>query len=909
METRTSGMEADNMSASLEFGLTPGGAVAIRDAGACSGAGRGWQATVRAAFRRSWPEGLLVLGGVKAPSGAHASAAFWQAFAGRYITCLCHVPDATALDDDLVAPPGESELMSLVLGAPPMVGGEYLAVEVLRDIWGRIDTEARRLAARSGGLSAFLSEYAPAYRRVGRVWFHLAENKADDAYPFAFLATFASGLTREGTLRQLPLARALREYAGARNKAAMVKLLSPVHTAAGRSSLIARLVDSGDIFHPLAWSPEEAYRFLQDVPACEESGVLVRIPDWWKRRARPQVAVTIGEKKRSFIGQDALLDFRVDLALGERALSPEEVAQLLSGADGLVRLRGQWIEVDREKLQEALGQWRAAEASARNGEMSFAEGMRLLAGAPRDLGAEEGLDAQREWAFVQAGSWLKDTLAALRDPAALGGNGAGAAFRGTLRTYQQKGANWLWLATQLGLGVCLADDMGLGKTIQVLALLLRGRGGKRARRSLLIVPASLLANWQAEAERFAPSLKLLPAHPSQMPREKLEALAADPAGHLGGADVVMTTYGMAARQTWLSEADWDLLVLDEAQAIKNPAAKQTRAVKRIKARARIALTGTPIENRLGDLWSLFDFLNPGLLGSAKRFQQFVRALERRDRGRFAPLRKLVSPYLLRRLKSDRNIIADLPDKTEMKVHCGLSRSQAGLYGRAVKELQSVLETSTGMQRRGLVLAYLMQFKQICNHPSQFLGDGDYAPADSGKFQRLGELCEEISSRQEKALVFTQFREMTEPLARHLAEVFQREGLVLHGGTRVKDRPALVEAFQREDGPPFFVLSIKAGGTGLNLTAACHVVHFDRWWNPAVENQATDRAFRIGQKRNVLVHKFVTSGTIEERIDELIAEKRGLAEDILEGGAERALTEMSDDELLRMVSLDIERSRI
>ena len=904
-----SGTEADSTSGTLELGLTPGGAVALRGGGGDGEASRGWQGLIRAALGRSWPEGLLVLGGMKPPAGADASVMFWHDVAGRHITRLCHIPESTDLGGEPVAPPSEAELASVVLSAPPMLGAEYLTVAVLRDIWGKIDAEARRLTARSGGLAAFLAEFAPAYSRVGRVWFHLAENKADEACPFAFLATYASGLSRVGKLRQVPLARALREYAGARNKPAMVKLLSPVHTAAGGSSLIAGLVESGDIFHPLAWSPEQAYRFLQDVPVCEESGVLVRIPDWWKKRARPQVAVTIGERKRSFIGQDALLDFRVDLALGDQTLSADEVEQLLSGAEGLVRLRGQWVEVDRQKLQEALEHWRAAEASARNGEMSFAEGMRLLAGAPRDLGTEEGLDGRREWDFVQAGSWLKDTLAALRDPAAPAGDRADAAFRGTLRPYQQTGTNWLSFSTQLGLGVCLADDMGLGKTIQVLALLLRRRGSKAGKPSLLVVPASLLANWQAEAERFAPSLRPLLAHPSQMPREELDALALDPPTRLAGVDVVLTTYSMAVRQKWLGEADWDLLVLDEAQAIKNPSAKQTRAVKRIKARARIALTGTPIENRLGDLWSLFDFLNPGLLGSAKRFQQFVRGLERRKRARFAPLRKLVCPYLLRRLKTDRRVIADLPEKTEMKVYCGLSKPQAGLYGRAVRELHSILQTSTGMQRRGLVLAYLMQFKQICNHPSQFLGDGDYAPGDSGKFQRLGELCDEIASRQEKALVFTQFREMTEPLASHLAVVFGREGLVLHGGTRVKDRRSLVEAFQREGGPPFFVLSIKAGGTGLNLTAACHVIHFDRWWNPAVENQATDRAFRIGQKRNVLVHKFVTSGTIEERIDELIAEKRGIAEDILERGAGKALTEMGDDELLRMVSLDIERSRI
>jgi non-specific serine/threonine protein kinase len=797
------------MSASLDLGLTPGGAVTIRDDGADGGSGGDWQQAVRAALGRSWPEGLLVLGGMGPPSGAHASVAFWQAFAGRYVTRLCHIPESMDLAGDSISAPAEGELASVVLSAPPMVGAEYLTIDMLRDIWGKLDAEARRLAARAGGLAALLAEIAPAYSRVGRVWFHLAENRADEACPFAFLATYASGLSRGGKVRQLPLGRALREYAGARNKPAMVKLLSPVHAAAGQSALIAELVDRGDIFHPLAWSPQEAYRFLQDVPICEASGVLVRIPDWWKKRARPQVAVTIGEKKRRFLGQDALLDFRVDLALGGRALSPEEAEELLSGAEGLVRLHGRWVEVDRQKLEEALEHWRTVETSARNGEMSFAEGMRLLAGAPRDLGADEGLDGAREWAFVQAGSWLKDTLAGLREPAALAAGGADAAFRGTLRPYQRNGTDWLWFSTQLGLGACLADDMGLGKTVQVLALLLRRRRGECGRASLLIVPASLLANWQAEAERFAPSLRLLPAHPSQMPREEWEALAESPAARLAGADVVMTTYSMAARQEWLAEADWDLLVLDEAQAIKNPSAKQTRAVKRIKARARIALTGTPIENRLGDLWSLFDFLNPGLLGSAKRFQRFVRALERREPRGFAPLRKLVSPYILRRLKTDRNIIADLPEKTEMTVHCGLSKPQAGLYARTVKELQSRLATSAGIQRRGLVLAYLMQFKQICNHPSQFLGDGDYGPGDSGKFQRLGELCEEIAARQEKALVFTQFREMTEPLARHLAGIFGREGLVLHGGTRVKGRQALVDAFQREDGPPFFVLSIKA----------------------------------------------------------------------------------------------------
>ncbi len=325
----------------------------------------------------------------------------------------------------------------------------------------------------------------------------------------------------------------------------------------------------------------------------------------------------------------------------------------------------------------------------------------------------------------------------------------------------------------------------------------------------------------------------------------------------------------------------------------------------------MALTGTPVENRLGDLWSIFDFLNPGLLGSFSRFKSFTKALENREHAHYAPLRNLVSPYILRRMKTDPEIVPDLPDKTEMQVFCGLSKPQAVLYKQSVATLTRELNQTSGegIQRRGLVLKYLMRFKQICNHPSQLTGDAVYAPAASAKFDRLAALCGEIASRGEKALIFTQFREITDPLAEFLAAVFDREGLVLHGGTAVGKRKQLVADFQHESGPPFFVLSIKAGGTGLNLTAASHVIHFDRWWNPAVENQATDRAFRIGQKRNVLVHKFVTRGTIEEKIDALIREKQDMADALLDGGAERTLTEMSDDEILDMVSLDLERAMV
>ncbi len=386
-----------------------------------------------------------------------------------------------------------------------------------------------------------------------------------------------------------------------------------------------------------------------------------------------------------------------------------------------------------------------------------------------------------------------------------------------------------------------------------------------------------------------------------MTAEHLKQAAAD---GLSGLDLAITSYGSLLRMPVLGETSWRFVVLDEAQAIKNPNAKQTRAAKALTAEARIALTGTPVENHLGDLWSIFDFINPGLLGSAKEFGRYTKALAERPHNPYGPLRDLVRPYILRRMKTDKTVIADLPDKTEIKAFCPLSRKQAALYAQTVADLSEALQDADGIRRKGIVLATLMRLKQICNHPSQWLNDNEWAEGDSGKWARLREISGVVAARQEKMLVFTQFREMTEPLAAYLGGIFGRPGLVLHGGTSVKKRMALVRTFQEDEAAPFFVLSLKAGGSGLTLTAASHVVHFDRWWNPAVENQATDRAFRIGQKKNVLVHKFICQGTVEEKIDALIEAKRDLSEDVLAAGDEINLTEMKDGDLLRMVSLDL-----
>ncbi len=863
------------------------------------------------AFARGIAEGLIALAAKEYAADLPPVLGYWRAFACRYLAERCQMTPADSAHPDPIGALDEHQTGSLLEGVPPMRGAEYLSPQVLNGIWSWLDDQVCAQIRRHGGLGAFLEETAPRWHQVGRVCFHLAENRLDRDYPFAFMATYAPELSRRsrGQIRHQPLAKALQEYAGTRNKQALIRLLSPVQRVSESSVLIRELVESGDLYHPLAWTPAEAYEFLKETPRYEQCGVIVRLPDWWKKRTRPQVSVTIGSVKQQKLGADALLDFKLGIALGDETLTKRELQALLAAQEGLVFIKGRWVEVDREKLAEALAHWEKVAAGAAEDGLSFSEGMRLLAGAPADLGRPDVPVDDRQWAFVQPGPWLGSLLDELRAPETLEGIDPGGALKTRLRPYQRSGVSWLWLLSQLGLGACLADDMGLGKTMQIIALLLvlKKRRGKTP--SLLVLPASLLANWKSELERYGPSLRCLFVHTSQMCKQDIEALAGNHQAGLTGIDLVLTTYGMLQRQPWLQERDWRLLILDEAQAIKNPASRQTRATKKLKAASRIALTGTPIENRLGDLWSLFDFLCPGLLGSATRFKDFVKSLSAGESDRYAPLRNLVRPYILRRLKTDKTIISDLPEKTEVHAWCGLTKAQAALYRGEVKKLATSLETLDGMQRRGLVLAYLIRFKQICNHPSQLLGDHRYDPGNSGKFTRLAELCEEIASRQEKMLVFTQFREITGPLASFLAEQFGRPGLVLHGGTPVGQRKRLVDDFQQESGPPFFILSLKAGGTGLNLTEASHVVHFDRWWNPAVENQATDRAFRIGQRNNVLVHKFVCQGTVEEKIDALITEKTALAGDILEGGAETLLTEMNNRELLELVSLDVNKIQV
>jgi superfamily II DNA or RNA helicase len=894
--------------APLDLILTPHGSLLLIQEADATALDTGAARRIRAAFDRGPGHGLLQLGVEEAGTALPPVFSYWREFGARYVTALCTQPELEERRKELRVPrPSEEELAAVAREAPPMIGAEYLTVSVLGALWQDLDVALGvELAESHSTVQDFLKRRNPAWNLVGRVHFNLAENRRDPDAPFAFLATYTTRLSARAKAQHLPLGQALREYAGAANKDRLLSLLLPVQRAAQSCPWLKAMVDQGEIFHPLRWTPSEAMELLRDVPQLEAAGIVVRMPAAWRgnRPPRPRVTGTVGGHPPAGLGQEALLDFQMEITLDGERLTAAEIRELLAQSEGLALVRGRWVEINREQLSRMMERFRDVERTAAERGLGFAEAMRLLAGADvRSSDAAE--DASADWSQVVAGPWLAETLQGLRGPEGLPQIDPGRGLHGTLRPYQQVGVRWLYLLARLGLGACLADDMGLGKTIQVLALLevLKHRTNGKPQPSLLIAPASLLANWAVEIQRFAPGLQALIAHPSALPAGELKTLAPE---RLHGVDLVITSYGSLLRLPWLMERSWQLAVLDEAQAIKNPDARQTRLAKQLKARARLALTGTPVENRLGDLWSIFDFINPGLLGSAKEFTSYSKRLAETPHG-YGPLRELARPYILRRLKTDKTVIADLPDKTEMQAFCQLSRKQAALYQEAVKDFAEQLENSEGIQRRGLVLAFLMRFKQICNHPSHWLGDGAWQEADSGKWARLREIAEVVGAKQEKMLIFTQFREVTAPLAAFLESVFGRPGLVLHGETAVKKRQELVRRFQEDETERFFVLSLKAGGSGLNLTAASHVVHFDRWWNPAVENQATDRAFRIGQTKNVLVHKFVCRGTVEEKIDQLMEAKRQLAKDLLEGGAEVLLTEMPNEELLRLVSLDIHKA--
>ena len=817
--------------------------------------------------------------------------AFWRQFANGFCQQLAFAPDLEDWRERLILPPPDDWLSQLLLAAPLSPGIEHLSLERLQNLWQALLTLfAEQVARHSGTVAEYLHARRPNLELAGRVYLHLVEN-ARGELPFAFMATYATRVAADGKTRHLPLKHALVEFG--QDQERLLQLLATVYRAAKQSALLQGLIDSGHIFQPLGFTAERALAFLHEVPLYEASGIRCRIPNWWTAK-RPQVtlSVKLADTPPSHLGLDALIEAKPSLEVGGVVLSEAEVRALLSQNEGLSLLKNRWVELDREKLAKTLAAYDKARALLAEG-LTLSAAMRLL------LTPQQTLGALADDLSVTMGEWLSEVHRKLANPTQVGTVLPGPNFNAELRPYQQVGLNWLAQHRALGFGACLADDMGLGKTIQVLALLSVVRQSATGP-SLLVLPASLLGNWQREISRFLPDLRILVVHASAIGEQAKTGLSAS---ELSQHDLLLTTYGMVMRADWLRQQPWHYVILDEAQAIKNPGARQSLAIKQLQAQHRLALTGTPVENRLDDLWSLFDFLNPGLLGNHAEFRRAAKVMAG-GQG-YGRLRQVISPYILRRMKTDRRIITDLPDKVEMKTFASLSQRQVVLYRQLVTELEETLDQVAGMQRRGLVLSYLMRFKQLCNHPDQLYGGSAYAEAESGKFARLRELCETILEKHERVLVFTQFRELIPALDSFLAGVFGHPGLVLHGAVAVKARQELVNQFQEtRDYLPYMVLSVKAGGVGLNLTRANHVIHFDRWWNPAVENQATDRAFRLGQTRGVLVHKFICQGTVEEKIDQMISDKLALVGELVASGGESWITEMDNTQLRQLFTLSL-----
>jgi superfamily II DNA or RNA helicase len=843
------------------------------------------------AFGRGAGAGLAQLALCPPSSPLTPALAWWRSFAHMQASRLCCGLDD--LDPDALSALAHDAPTSMAIDAER----DHLTLMALaRELSGSIAKAAHLSKTHP---RALLAASHPGWDSVGRVHFDLSDDPSHDEKPFLLHASYGIEMGADGRARMISLARAIKSFSAQSRSAAVDSAVQPLCEAGKKSAWTrAAMADpaTGSMLKPMRMNPAQAWEFLREVKRIESAGIRVRLPPSWAggSPAKASVHAWVGTGAPTMVGSRALLDFKMEVALGGERLTEQEIATLAGSSSGLARVRGQWVMADPQGFGAALKRFRAIEARSREEGISFAEAMALQAQS-RSLELDDFEDGPA-WSGLRHGPWLTEALAQLRSPERLAMADPGDLLSATLRPYQAEGLRWLLALRSLGLGACLADDMGLGKTIQILAFLLVLRRDEGSMPSLLVAPASLLENWADEAERFAPGLKVATLRGDSKGADG----DYDPAMFLG-FDLVVASYGSLMRSKSLRGASWRLAIADEAQSLKNPTTQTAKACKTLKAQMRVALTGTPVENRLGDLWSLLDFTHPGLLGSRSEFSAFHARLV--ETGDLEPLRSLVRPYVLRRKKTDKSVISDLPDKIETTELCSLTARQAALYQQTVEEMGRALASSSGISRQGAVIACLTRLKQICNHPAHYLRDGAWRAADSGKVQMLRELAQEIADSEGKLLVFTQYQEAVGPLEEHLAAIFGQPGLRLHGGVPASQRQGLVDQFQAEGGPPFMVLTVKAGGTGLNLTAANHVIHFDRWWNPAVESQATDRAFRIGQSRNVCVHKLVCKGTVEERIDEMIASKIQLAEDAIEQGSPPSLGSMSDKEIIDLVRLD------
>ncbi len=760
----------------------------------------------------------------------------------------------------------EAETIKIIENAPYLIGVEFINVDWVNNILEGFNKAYKNLLLNSNKSPLdFIVSKGNLFTIPSKIYFHLVENKDNDKYPFAFLATYTA--LDNSKVIHCPLNNALTQLKSNGDK--LSSLVSSITEAAKESSLIKSFVESGNIFYPTKLKEEEAYAFLKEVSLYENCGIVCRIPKWYTEGIS-KIQVDIAEHMQFSDGVGDLIIVPKMIYKGVE-ITPIEARELLEKSEGLEIIKGKWVENNHDEIKKILSEFY----------ILTQEGTSLL-----EIFKQKSLSFKEKKSkpiTIEIGqkSWL--TKAFQKEFNRPNNVKPTQSFTKVLRPYQLNAFTWIYAMSKLKMGICLADDMGLGKTIEVLSFLdkIKSEGKEKV---LIIVPATLVENWKKEINKFAPHLSVF-----------LLKSENEPANDIVRAYITITTYQTAIRLDYINRINWDLVVLDEAQAIKNYYTTQSRKVKSLKAEMRIAMTGTPIENNLLELWSLFDFINPGLLGTREEFKNFYFNSDDLDVQK--RLKSLISPFILRRVKTDKSIISDLPEKHEIDVTIDLSKKQIVLYRKIVSELEErKAKVESAMQFKALVLTTILKLKQVCNHPSQYWGDEKYDLEDSGKFLELKRVCETIHSKREKVLVFTQFKEIIPALDKLLYDIFSKKGYCIDGDTSMHTRNKYIDNFQTDE-VPYMVLSLKTAGVGLNLTAAQNIIHFDRWWNPAVENQATDRAFRIGQTKNVTVYKFTSANTLEEKIRKKMAIKQNLADDVINNIDSNITSNLSVDDLI------------
>ncbi|MGH4038152.1 MAG: SNF2-related protein [Sphaerochaeta sp.] len=761
----------------------------------------------------------------------------------------------------------EEEYKNRIISSIPLSpGSEYINEDWIESMWLKMESWCyRTLGEFKGSIESCLSSYLPSFNIADRAYFHLVETDSRE-YPFGFLTSYTTKVNNQ--IKHMPLSYALEEYKD--NEKELLHLLSMIFKASNKCDTLSNIIEEGQIFEPTYLTSDEAYDLLKNSDFFGECGIGFRFPTWWKRRNQTHIKANIGENLNSEFGMKSLLSVKLNFVIDNETLSKEELEELLNMQEGLVKFKNKWIEINHKKLQILLDKYQEFIENTGN-EITFNDYLKMQ--------RDEKEDENSNYLIFEHGQWLESFSShkvVKEQTLELSNN-----FHGKLRNYQETGVNWLYSMLRGGFGTCLADDMGLGKTIQILAILQTMFEKNYLTNTLLIVPSSLIGNWSNEKDKFTPNLPLFVLNQTE---KKLQEMDFDQPG------LYITTYKLASLRESINQKHWDLVILDEAQAIKNPNTKRSKIIKGIETDKRIAMTGTPIENSLVDLWSLFDFINPGLLGSQKEFGNIIKKTSENP-NIYRSLRNITQPFIMRRLKTDRSIITDLPKKIETDMYIPLSTKQITLYRRLIKSVTEKLDNkdSDAISTKGLVLSTILKSKQICNHPSQFLKSEEFKEVDSGKFLALKQLVEIIKEKHERMLVFTQYRTMINPLTDYLKSLFGYDGLSIDGSISTEERSRRVDMFNSDTYHPFMVITIKSGGTGLNLTRANHVVHFDRWWNPSVENQATDRAFRIGQKKVVNVYKFTCKGTIEDKINDIINSKKSLSTAVIGQSEQSALS--------------------